>query len=247
VLTGAGGAITGTKNGCQNDRRHTCPALRGVAPGRRGAGHTLLTNRHTRRHSPGRADLQHILQLWLLFFLPSGTETVQGLGAYDAGSKSGLNGAAQVGLWVDNGDGGGIVIASTTIPAGSAGTQIGDFSYNGITPVTLQPMTLYYIASYQPSDPIATFQNADYSGPPIDPDLTVNADAYGVVSGAAMPDTSNLVFPSLSIGFVGADLGANFTDGAVPIYSGLPEPATLAILGTSIAGFAASRRRIARK
>jgi hypothetical protein len=181
------------------------------------------------------------------FFLPSGTETVQGLGAYDAGSKSGLNGAAQVGLWVDNGDGGGIVIASTTIPAGSAGTQIGDFSYNGITPVTLQSMTLYYIASYQPSDPIATFQNADYSGPPIDPDLTVNADAYGVVSGAAMPDTSNLVFPSLSIGFVGADLGANFTDGAVPIYSGLPEPATLAILGTSIAGFAASRRRIARK
>jgi hypothetical protein len=181
------------------------------------------------------------------FFLPSGIETVRGLGAYDAGSKSGLTGAAQVGLWVDDGNGGGILIASTTVPAGSAGTQIGDFSYNGIVPVTLQAMTLYYIASYQPSDPVVTFQNADYSSPPIDPDLTVNADAYGVVPDAAVPDPSNLVFPGLSVGTVGADLGANFTDDFVPIYSGLPEPTTLAILGASLAGFAASRRRIARK
>jgi hypothetical protein len=167
------------------------------------------------------------------FFFPNSSATIQGLGAYNGGG--GLIAPAEVGIWDQNGD----LLASTTVPAGNAATVIGDFSFSAITPVTLSALTLYYIASYQPSDPITTFQISDYTNPPVDSNVVVNADAYGIGTG--------LVFPGQSVGFAGAELGANFTDEALPAPAGLPEPATLAILGSSVAGLVASRRRTAKK
>jgi hypothetical protein len=168
------------------------------------------------------------------FLLLNSNETIQGLGAYN-GDGAGLTAPAEVGLWDSNGD----LLASTTVPAGNAATVIGDFSFNGITPVTLDKLTLYYVASYQPSDPITTFQISDYTSPPVDSNVIVNADAYGIGTG--------LVFPDQTVGFAGAELGANFTSQAIPIATDLPEPATLAILASSVAGFLVSRRRTARK
>jgi hypothetical protein len=165
------------------------------------------------------------------FLLLNSSEIIQGLGAYNGGG-AGLTAPAEVGLWDSNGD----LLASTTVPAGNAATVIGDFSFNGITPITLDKLTLYYIASYQPSDPITTFQISDYTSPPVDSNVIVNADAYAYAIG------TGLVFPDQSVGFAGAELGANFTNQAIPIATGLPEPATLAILGTSVAGLVASRR-----
>jgi hypothetical protein len=55
------------------------------------------------------------------------------------------------------------------------------------------------------------------------------------------------VFPDKSVGFAGAELGANFTTDIVPIVADLPEPATVAILGASLAGFATLRRRTRKK
>jgi hypothetical protein len=171
-------------------------------------------------------------------FALTNSETVEGLGAYNGGN-AGLTGTAQVGLW----DADGNLLASTTVPAGNAATIIGDFSYNGITPITLDALTMYYIGSYQPSDPVTSFQSANYSSPPLDSNVIFVDQAYGVGPGVVFPGQQ----PNPNNSTAGADLGANFTDGDVPIYSGLPEPTTLAILGTSLAGFVASRRRRARK
>jgi Domain of unknown function (DUF4082)/PEP-CTERM motif len=168
------------------------------------------------------------------FLLLNSSEIIQGLGAYNGGG-AGLTAPAEVGLWDSSGE----LLASTTVPAGNAATVIGDFSFNGITPVTLDKLTLYYVASYQPSDPITTFQISDYTSPPVDSNVIVNADAYGIGTG--------LVFPDQTVGFAGAELGANFTSQAIPIATDLPEPATLAILASSVAGFLVSRRRTARK
>jgi hypothetical protein len=165
------------------------------------------------------------------------SETIHGLGAYDAGNP-GLNGSAQVGIW----DATGNLLTSTTVPAGTAATRSGGFSYNGIAPLTLDALTAYYIGSYQPSDPITAFQIANSGSASLDDNIISIQDAYGIG-----PAFSGLVFPDRSVGFAGADVGANFTSNIVPIVADLPEPATVAILGTSLAALATLRRRTRQK
>jgi hypothetical protein len=164
-------------------------------------------------------------------------ETILGLGAYDGGSLTGLTGSAQVGIWDENGD----LLASATVPSGTGGTLAGYFSYNGIAPLTLQADTPYWIGSYDPSDPITSFRS-DYTGPlgsaSLDSDLQPIYGYYGEGSG--------LTFPGTSSGFAGAYLGGTFTTVPTPI-AGAPEPASLALLISGVAGLGSLRRRKSRQ
>jgi hypothetical protein len=162
-------------------------------------------------------------------------ETVRALGVYDDG-QDGLSGAADVGLWDEKGN----LLAETSVAAGTRGALIGDFRYAGIAPLTLLAQTAYFVGSFQPSDPVTSFNLGNlFSGTAgvaaIDPNIVSIFDYEAVGDSLAWPYPNTLGIAD------GAYLAANFTTDFVPIPS--PEPASLAIMGSGIAGLTSLYRR----
>ena len=60
---------------------------------------------------------------------------VTALDFYDSGAANGLLTSHEVGLWTSNG----VLLASVTIPAGTAAPLIGNYRYEAITPIILPP------------------------------------------------------------------------------------------------------------
>jgi hypothetical protein len=168
-------------------------------------------------------------------------ETIDALGVYDLG-QDGLSGPASVGIWDAVS---GILLASTTVPVGTAGTLIDGFRYSAIGPLTLATGTdsgVYFVASYDPADPITAFTSNQIGGDPgsavLDPNVQSVAQWYASGSNLTLPDQTTLA--------AGGFLGANFTNDPVAA-AVLPEPASMTILAIGLAGLTTLRKRTARR
>ena len=146
---------------------------------------------------------------------------VLALGQWDEG-LDGLNGSADVGLWL----GDGTLLVSATVPTGSAGTLVGDHRYTNIASFTLMTSTVYVIGSAYTggrSDNLATSE----FNPLINP--IEGREAGGGTS-------PNLQFPSFS--------DTRFFSGPSFLFEkSVPAPATLALFGLGLAGLGWSRRK----
>jgi PEP-CTERM motif-containing protein len=164
-------------------------------------------------------------------------QTIQALGVYDNGND-GLAGPAMVGLWVIDPNGNETLLAEADVPAGTGGKLIDAFRYVAIAPVTLDtnPLVTYLVASYQPSDPITSFNTGTGGTATLDPYIAAIYDYEAA-------DSNGLIFPNVSQGRQGGFLGANFTTDAIAA----PEPASLVVLGSGLAGLTSLRRRTAKR
>jgi hypothetical protein len=146
---------------------------------------------------------------------------VLALGQWDEG-LDGLNGSADVGLWLDDGT----LLVSATVPTGSTGTLVGDHRYTSITALTLMTSTLYVIGSAYTGGQSDNLASTEFH--PL-----INPFSGREAGGGTSPD---LQFP-------------NFQD--TRLFSGpsflfersVPVPATLALFGLGLAGLGWSRRK----
>jgi hypothetical protein len=146
--------------------------------------------------------------------------TVTGLGVFDSG-KDGLSVPLAVGLW----DSGGTLLASTTVPAGTAGTLANWFRFEDIAPLNL-PIGSYVVGA-ESLDELYTWDPASFV---VGPDVTFTGDRF--VSGGG------LAFPVEGSGGVSGWFGGNFT------YAGVPEASPLApALAILAGGVLLARRR----
>jgi hypothetical protein len=104
------------------------------------------------------------------FTVGSSSAKVTSLGAWDNGSD-GLSFAKPVAIW----DSGGTMIASATVPAGTAGTLVGEFRYTSITPVTLTAGQQYTAGVYYSAADTDSLH--DHTGTP-----TMSSDFTGYVA-----------------------------------------------------------------
>lgn len=160
---------------------------------------------------------------------------VTALGIWDEGSN-GLLVTHEVGLW----NGSGTLLASTTVPAGTAADNAvpsvqgnGQWLFEDIADIIL-PVGHFVLGSTSTGDDF----RANQAGFILDPALA-NFDPAQFAVGA------NLQFPDLDAeGQLGISLfGPNFL--LEPVVKPVPLPASLALLGLGLLGFAA--RRVIRK
>lgn len=155
---------------------------------------------------------------------------VTALGIWDEGSN-GLLVSHEVGLW----NGTGTLLASTTVPAGTAATPVpsvqgdGQWLFEDIADIVL-PVGHFVLGSTSTGDDF----RANQAGFILDPDLA-NFDPAQFAVGA------NLQFPDLDAeGQLGISLfGPNFL--LEPVVTPVPLPASLALLGLGLLGFGARR------
>jgi PEP-CTERM motif-containing protein len=142
-------------------------------------------------------------------FTLSGTITVNDLGYFDFGDN-GLAASHDVGIWSSDGT----LLVTATVPAGTAGTLIGDFRYTFITP-TLLPAGDYVIGGFESGssgDPVVV------AAATITPAAGITYGGSRSVAGAA------LTFPpGNASGFGNSYFGPNF------LFS-VPEPASTGLL-----------------
>jgi hypothetical protein len=155
---------------------------------------------------------------------------VTALGIWDEGSN-GLLVSHEVGLW----NGTGTLLASTTVPAGTAATPVpsvqgdGQWLFEDIADIVL-PVGHFVLGATSTGDDF----RANQAGFILDPDLA-NFDPAQFAVGA------NLQFPDLDAeGQLGISLfGPNFL--LEPVVTPVPLPASLALLGLGLLGFGARR------
>jgi hypothetical protein len=149
--------------------------------------------------------------------------SVTHLGFYDAG-QDGIMGDHPVGIW----DAAMNLLASATVTSGSS--LIGWFRWESIVALHLPAATGYRIAAVTGSDLYTWNPN----GFMVHPDINFVADRWTETTG------TTLVFP-VSSDAVNGYFGANFMlDGDQQV---VPEPMTMALLGTGLLGLGVVRRR----
>jgi hypothetical protein len=141
---------------------------------------------------------------------------VTALDYYDSGTPGGLLTSHQVGLWTSNG----VLLASVTIPAGTAAPQIGDYRSEAITPIILTP-GFYEVGGFVPGS--SDKYVIDATGNTLSGILYQESH---VATGAfAFAGSQNLIS--------GKEITANFEASAV---SDVPEPGTAGLLFAGIVG-----------
>lgn len=151
--------------------------------------------------------------------------TVTALGFYDDG-QDGLGESHDVGLWTS----GGTLLASATVTNGNTLTSFWRFA--SITPLALGTGS-YVIAGTTGGE---NYPLPGVSGLSVNPNITLGQDWFTL--------SSTLAFPTTSGGYSDAWLAANFIgDNPNHPEDVVPEPATMTLLATGLAGLAAKSRR----
>ncbi len=146
---------------------------------------------------------------------------VLALGQWDEG-LDGLNGSADVGLWLSDGT----LLVSATVPTGSSGTLIGDHRYTSIATFTLMTSTVYVIGSAYTGGPSDNLALTEFNS-------LINPIDGRVAGGGTSKD---MQFPSFT--------DMRFFSGPSFLFeSSVPAPATLALFGLGLAGPGWSRRK----
>lgn len=155
---------------------------------------------------------------------------VDGLGFWDDTFASGLDLPHQVGLW--NADGS-VLLASTTIQAGTASALIGGFRFESIAPVALVAGREYVLGAFFPSGAVEDY-NYDATGQ----DLLKVTFANGITyQRARFLNSSTFGFPT------GIDAPGNLGSfGPNLSISAVPEPTGAALWGLGAVGLAAIGR-----
>jgi hypothetical protein len=143
------------------------------------------------------------------FIVGSADVIVSSLGVWDSNSD-GLSFTKPVGLWNSSGT----LVASATVPSGTAGTLVGEFRYTPVTPIILSHGQQYTIgAFYSSTDPD---QLHDHSATP-----TMSSDFGTYV--ARFDGGARFSQPT------GGASGVEYTGPSFQ-YTPVPEPATWALM-----------------
>lgn len=152
---------------------------------------------------------------------------ITALGVFDYG-HDGFSAPEQVGLWTS----GGTLLASAFVS--SSDPLVGDFRYHSIKPVWLAPRADYVIGAQGPEPyTFMTFGSSTAT------DIYFRQDRYNYNGNSLL---SSLVFPGdtegLRLSIDGSYFGANaeFTSNSVMMLSAVPEPSSILLAITMLAG-----------